>query len=606
MKRAERSETIPARLALCICPTQCEPLESVAMISNPPRVDSGIARESLVVFALTMIGGVIRLWFLGRIGLIHFDEGIYALAGLWVFSPRGLLDLDPHVIPYAPPGFSFLVGVSYLLFGVSDVAAVLVSIVSGTLTIPAVGWVARRTFGSGAGAAAAALTALSGAHIAFSRMALVDASFLLFWVIAIGQGQRFLERPNAWRAMVLGVAVGIAQLFKYNGWVSGVIVALSAGLWLVFHPLERKSRTTNATWGWGFVAALVAAVVYWPWYQFVESHGGYSALLAHQRGYLGGLSTWPGNFSIQLDQAATLSGGPFWLAFTGLAASLGMSISRGDFAGGHLSLTGIGRQPVMLVAITMVQDPWWLISFGLISFGFSRGVKDVPRSALLLCTGWFVLSALTPFYRPYARLWLPLQAFGWIIMAAGFIAFLRALEIVRQARQSGDRPTERDPWFWTVGVVCCILCASVVYRGDVRFPRVLNPSDSIRLACRAIQKDIPGNVNSLRVFARRPVIFYLALGGGVTVFPQPDLNHLLEQGGDRSSWALLDMALMRQDNVSEVDLSRSLVDWVVVGDFPTTLNTPTLLDIEPAAARSGTVNVLASLRLLRPKRAGDR
>ena len=65
------------------------------------------------------------------------------------------------------------------------------------------------------------------------------------------------------------------------------------------------------------------------------------------------------------------------------------------------------------------------------------------------------------------------------------------------------------------------------------------------------------------------------------------------------------MALIRQDNVSEVDLSRSLADWVVVGDFPTTLNTPTLLDIEPAAARSGTVNVLASLRLCDPKRAGD-
>ena len=124
-------------------------------------------------------------------------------------------------------------GLSYLFFGVGDVAAVLVSIVAGTLTIPAVGWVARRTFGSGAGAAAAAFTAFSGAHIAFSRMALVDASFLLFWVLAIGQGQRFLERPKPLRAVSLGLAVGIAQLFKYNGWVSGVIVALSAGLWLL-------------------------------------------------------------------------------------------------------------------------------------------------------------------------------------------------------------------------------------------------------------------------------------------------------------------------------------------------------------------------------------
>ena len=43
-----------------------------------------------VVAALTLVGGMLRLWSLGRLGLVHFDEGIYALAGLWVFSPQGL------------------------------------------------------------------------------------------------------------------------------------------------------------------------------------------------------------------------------------------------------------------------------------------------------------------------------------------------------------------------------------------------------------------------------------------------------------------------------------------------------------------------------------
>src|SRR5271167_3841901 len=123
------------------------------MTSHPPRLEKALAREIVVVVALTAVGAAVRLWSLGRIGLVHFDEGIYALAGLWVFSPRGLLDLDPNLIAYAPPGFSILVGLSYLFFGVGDVAAVLVSIVAGTMTIPAVGWVARRTFGCGAGAA---------------------------------------------------------------------------------------------------------------------------------------------------------------------------------------------------------------------------------------------------------------------------------------------------------------------------------------------------------------------------------------------------------------------------------------------------------------------
>ena len=137
-----------------------------------------------------------RLWGLKRLGLIHFDEGIYAIAGLWSVSPGGLAAIDPTLIAYAPPGFPILVGLSYLLFGVSDLAAILVSVLTGTLTIPATAWLARRTFGAGAGAFAAALVALSGFHVAYSRMALTDASFLLFWVLGLICGQRFLERPG--------------------------------------------------------------------------------------------------------------------------------------------------------------------------------------------------------------------------------------------------------------------------------------------------------------------------------------------------------------------------------------------------------------------------
>jgi dolichyl-phosphate-mannose-protein mannosyltransferase len=524
-----------------------------------------------------------------------------------VFSPRGLLDLDPNLIAYAPPGFSILVGLSYLFFGIADVAAVLVSIVAGTLTIPAVGWVARRTFGCGAGAAAAALTAFSGAHIAFSRMALVDASFLLFWVLAIGQGQRFLERPRPSRAVALGLAVGIAQLFKYNGWVSGVIVALSAGLWLLVHPVERNSRRTIATWGWGLVAALVAAMVYWPWFQFVESHGGYSALLAHQRGYLGGLSSWPVYWSVQLDQGAALSGGPVWLGCGGIAASVGMLLSVGDFRTRGRLLFRILVEAISLSALCLIPEiSWWICLFW-ISIALIQRKGIATLQAYLLFTGWVTLSVLTPFYHPYARLWLPVQAFGWIIMGGVFVGVRASVEIAgRGSRWTWNLRSDPLPWF----ALLCILTAmsdvlSLDLSRDAPPIRLLTPSDSVRTACRAIQQEIPKDVKSLRVFARRPVIFYLAVGRGVTIFPQPDLNHLLEQGGDRTSWALLDMALMRQDNVSEEDLSRSLLDWVVVGDIPTTLNMATLLDIEPAAARSGTLNVLASLRLLRPRRAGE-
>lgn len=121
------------------------------MTSKPPRLHKVPGRETLVVIVLTLVGAVLRLWSPGRLGLVHFDEGIYALAGLWSLSPRGLAELDPTVISYAPPGFPVLVGLSYLVFGVRDLAAILVSTIAGTLTIPVAAWLSRRTFGPGAG-----------------------------------------------------------------------------------------------------------------------------------------------------------------------------------------------------------------------------------------------------------------------------------------------------------------------------------------------------------------------------------------------------------------------------------------------------------------------
>ena len=51
-------------------------------------------REILVIVLMTMIGGLIRIWSPGHLGLVHFDEGIYALAGLWPVLPGGFWGID--------------------------------------------------------------------------------------------------------------------------------------------------------------------------------------------------------------------------------------------------------------------------------------------------------------------------------------------------------------------------------------------------------------------------------------------------------------------------------------------------------------------------------
>ena len=67
--------------------------------------------------------------------------------------------------------------------------------------------------------------------------------------------------------------------------------AFLAALGLIFRREDRATRRLVATWGWGSLAVLVAALVYGPWYRFVESHGGYAALMAHHRSYLSGITS---------------------------------------------------------------------------------------------------------------------------------------------------------------------------------------------------------------------------------------------------------------------------------------------------------------------------
>ncbi len=86
---------------------------------------------------------------------------------------------------------------------------------------------------------------------------------------------------------------------------------------------------------------------------------------------------------------------------------------------------------------------------------------------------------------------------------------------------------------------------------------------------------------------------------------QPDLAHLLEPGGQGPTWAVLDTAMVRQDNMPVSELDRLLKSWSIVAQVPMTLNSPTLLDIDPAAASDPAPTTSAELWQLRRDTAGN-
>jgi hypothetical protein len=570
---------------------------------RPNDPSSGpVSREVLIVFLLTVLGGFIRLWGQNKLGLVHFDEGIYAIAGLWSVSSGGLAAMDPTAIAYAPPGFPILVGLSYTFLGVSDLAAILVSVLAGTLTIPATAWLARRTFGAGAGACAAALVALSGFHIAFSRTALTDACFMFFWVLGLICGQRFLEQPRLLTAVALGLSVGLAQLFKYNGWLIGSIVVLAAAVGMIFDPRDRTRSRLMAIWGLGPPAAILAAAVYWPWYRFVETHGGYGKLLAHQHSYTGGLASWLPHLRLQLEQAAALSGGAYWEAAAFLGASAWMYLAIQPWRRRHSAsiVIFLGCAAIVLV----IPHFYWVLG----AIWLMRPIRWTPGQRVL-GSAWLLLSILTPFYHPYARLWLQVQHLGWVVLPD----FGRVKLATRDGEPDGpvalpDRFSPRRVWvsicFELAVTAACLWVAQPRLPGHIgssALPGSLSPTDSLRRSVMQALTDLPPGTPGLRILARPPVTFYL--GGRVPAQVEPDLHGIIKPGNPRL-WALVDSALVRQEGDLRTTTDRLMSRWELVHEYPTQLNLPTLLDIDPGAARAGRSDAVnAPLWLLRPRTA---
>jgi 4-amino-4-deoxy-L-arabinose transferase-like glycosyltransferase len=577
---------------------------------------------------MTLIGAALRFWPVGGLGLTHFDEGIYALVA------SGQMSLA-ELIPYAPPGFTILGGLAFAILGSSDSALILVSQVAGIVTIPVVAWLGRRTFGPGAGFASSVFCAFSGPHIAFSRMALTDASFLLAWLLALGAGIRFLERPGFVRALVMGLAVGLAQEFKYNGWLTGGIVIASALLGIAVRPEERKLGSIAKVFGWGGFSAVVAWLVVWPWFAYVEGHGGYSALLRHQQSYLGGFGAWWPNLSSQANQAVALSGGG-WLLIPaiGLVCLTSWISGRATPFRPWKSYSRVER----LVLIPGIPCFLFLLLPNFVDAPYPTGFLGIPwllkrPGRRIVVLSWLVLLISSPFYHPYARLWLPLHASHWLLMAwivADAIPSLRELDLPGlyktpgrvglRSRLFADNPGKRLPIGEAalVTIFVCIIAwnimSNMVNQGQ-KFPRtqviaqpgLLAPSDSLRQACDQASLFLPDDVKALQVLVRPPVIYYLS---GRVRLSRMEGSEALSKPGNPDVWALVDSWNLRSElGQGSEESSRNLLEkfanhWEVVQAFPTTLSLPTMLDLDPDAARSDTADRNCSLWLLRPRRPG--
>ena len=544
-------------------------------------------REAIWVLAMTLLGAGVRLRGVGRLGLDQFDEGIYALSGLVLIRGGGLGAFDSSYISYAPPGFPALIAAMSAVLGTSGTSAILVSILAGTLTIPAIAWLARRIFGRGAGAAAASLAALSGPLVVYSRTALTDACFLLAWVAGMAAGLSYLERPSMRRAVVLGFAIGLAQNIKYNGWMIGPIVAIAAASGVV-----RRGGWSRSGWSalaWLPVAAVVSAIVYAPWFLHVQRISGYGALLAHHRGYIDGPSAWWSNWTQQLSQVSAmrgvLGGGLNWEGVALSLAWIGAAIGQGRSARPR------GRSGRFGLAVPLILELLALLAPANLSWWASAAwlpwlLAASNASGRLVAIWWGLMVAMTPLYHPYARLWLPTLAASHVA-AGGLVATV--LERVRGAAIPDPNVTLKasrfEPAFIAGAVAAALgLGADKFLCGDVSpFPDLLGPSDGVRRFAASLVEDqsAGGRPRDLAVFARPPLLYYLRERWAGAIVQAADLEQF-HSIAPRGRIGVVDAAL----GVADADLrASSSTPWGEGTSTIVPLSIPTLLDLRPDSIR---------------------
>ncbi|MBC7870024.1 MAG: glycosyltransferase family 39 protein [Chitinophagaceae bacterium] len=225
--------------------------------------DSPLRINHYILIALiTLLAFVLRAWNLENsvhlfIDEQHFSNSVTVLRG----SPQLPLLIPMNQIAAFPWLYSALQTYTVSIFGTTLTGLRAVSVIFGTLTIPAMYFWARSLFDRRIAWAAALLLATFPPHIHFSRLGMNNIADPLFGTLALA----FLARGfknGKWNDFALaGVMLGLAQYFYEGG---KLVYPVVAGLWFLMSLFKpHKIRALFNILVFGLMFMIVAAPLYY-------------------------------------------------------------------------------------------------------------------------------------------------------------------------------------------------------------------------------------------------------------------------------------------------------------------------------------------------------
>ena len=172
-----------------------------------------IARIGSVAFVMILAAGI-RLWGLNQIGF-NTDEAVYSGQAAAIAQVPVLKEIFP-VFRAHPLLFQFVLALLFN-FGVSDLAARLLAVAVGVITVYIVYRLGSLLYGENTGIVAALILALMPYHVVVSRQVLLDGPLVLCTTLTLYLLARYALTGNPIWLHAAGIGMGLTFLAKETG-----------------------------------------------------------------------------------------------------------------------------------------------------------------------------------------------------------------------------------------------------------------------------------------------------------------------------------------------------------------------------------------------------
>ena len=510
----------------------------------PSTIERTISRtEWLWLLGAVLFGAILRLSFPGRMAIEHFDEGVYA-SNFWFEVEQGGEYPARHL--YAPPLLPLAIEWTMIvasLCGIKPTGFIpmIPSLIAGLVTIPSLWWVGRRWFGPSAGIVAAWLVAASDFHASYSRAALTDVPVCLFMLWGVYFMWQALQSGTRRDILLAGLFTGLAWWTKYNGWLPLAIGLSGGAAWQLSLPrADRRLRQFFTRW---LLVALTAFVIWSPVLWGLQKHGGYAAVAANHRQYVGNLDDFERWCDTALSQMRTIGAYDNWFgalheAFGEirdhqLRAQQESTHEHDEIDQPNGAATEISRIDTLAAKLSLLATPLILLALTAIASALSlvRDRRSIHRLGGWLLSAWFGgLTLVTPLYYPYPRLVIP-----WLI--ASWLGVGLALHLWRERAahvatiDPAWKPNKIELVLMVWLVTCCgvrgMIGASHVWDDRAELSELSNRFAN-KITQTALDSGHPPDEVIVYVYGAPAIFFGLKSNGLVLVAPVQDLGFLVK------------------------------------------------------------------------------